>query len=140
MKKWVLLVVFCLLLTGCSLLPDTSGNSGEDAVTTTTTTTTTTTNTTATTTTSPAFISEDRAMEIAADYWNFEYGDRDPDTGFLMTIMLFDTPTAEAPQYEAVLKWLVTNDENDAAGHWSTVDWIWIDAITEEIATESHYG
>lgn len=127
MKKWILLVVFCLVLSGCSLLPDASDDNGENSTPTTTTTTDS----------SGFYISEDEALEIAADYWDFERGDRDPDTGFLFTIMLFDTPTAEAPQYKAVLQWLV--DEDTSCAHWSTVDWIWIDAVTGAISTESKY-
>ena len=127
MKKWILLVVFCLVLSGCSLLPDASDDNGE--------------NSTPTTTTAAAdfdsFISQDQAMEIASDYWNFKRGDRDPDTGFLFTVHLFDTPTAEAPQYQAALQWLV--DEDTSCAHWSAVDWIWIDAITGAISTESKY-
>ena len=139
MKKWVFLVAFCLLLTGCSLLPDTSGG-GEDVVTTTTTTTatttTTTTTTTATTTTtttsaSSAFISEERALEIASSHWKIKSGDRDPKTGFMMTISPMELPTANNPEYRIALRWLVEVDGQ--VSHPSMLDSIRINAYTGDI-------
>lgn len=128
MKKWVFLVAFCLLLTGCSLLPDTSGG-GEDVVTTTTTTTITTTTTT--TTTSSAFISEERALEIASSHWKIKSGDRDPKTGFMMTISPMELPTANNPEYRIALRWLVEVDGQ--VSHPSMLDSIRINAYTGDI-------
>lgn len=117
----ILLMLLFLLTAGCSLLPDTS-DSGSDDVVTTTTTTTTTTASDATT-----FITEEKAVELASDYWGVRPGDRDPDTGFLFSIMVFDTPTEENPQYKVALRWLV----NDS--HFSTVDQVLVNAVTGEV-------
>ena len=152
MKKWLCLVIgaFFLLTVGCSAMPEepesdtptTIESASTTTVKTTTTTTVTTTTTTTTgiasdptmttTTTAPAFITEDAAVAIAEQYWNIRTGDRDPETGFMMTIGPMVLPTAETPEYIIALRWLV-EDENGQVTHSSMLDRITINAYTGDV-------
>ena len=152
MKKWLCLVIgaFFLLTVGCSALPEdvpddtpTTASTTTAATTTITTTTTMTTTTTTTeitttttteviTTTAPAFITEDAAMAIAEQHWNIRTGDRDPETGFMMTISPMVLPTADTPEYIIALRWLV-EDENGQVTHSSMLDRITINAYTGDV-------
>ena len=146
MKKWLCLVIGALFLltVGCAALPeDAPGDTPISTTTTTTTTAAPTTTTTATTTTTttteattttaaPAFISQEKAVEIAEQYWGIRTGDRDPGTGFMMTVGPMVLPTAETPEYVIALRWLV-EDENGQVTHSSMVDRITINAYTGDI-------
>lgn len=148
MKNWLCLVLCALLLlsVGCAALPeDTPGDTPVSTTTTTTTaapttttttaattTTTTTTINTTTTTAAPAFISQEKAVEIAEQYWGIRTGDRDPGTGFMMTVGPMVLPTAETPEYVIALRWLV-EDENGQVPHSSMVDRITVNAYTGDI-------
>lgn len=118
----IFLALLCLLVSGCSLLPDTSDGGGNGDITTTATTSTTTT-----TTASSGYITEERALELAESFLGIRSGDRDSDTGFLFSWMVFDRPTEEKPEYRIALRWLV----NDS--HYSTVDVVLVNALTGEV-------
>lgn len=137
MKKRLcgLLALVCLLSAGCTAAPHTDSDAPATTTTTTTTaaTTTTTTTTAATTTTTTArtWIGEDRALAIAEQHWGIRSGDRDPKTGYLMTLMVRQTPTEETPEYRIVLQWLVEVDGQPS--HQSMVDDVRIDAYSGEV-------
>ena len=78
------------------------------------------------------FITETRAIEIASKYWKIQPGDRDPDTGYVMSIIAWETPTSENPHYRMALRWLV--EVEGGTGNFSTVDTIYVHAVTGEIA------
>lgn len=86
----------------------------------------------------PTFISEERAIEIAAKYWNIQPGDRDPDTGFMMSIHVMESPTQENAKYRMALRWLV--EVNGEPANYSTLDTINVDAVTGEILPPSEFG
>lgn len=147
MKNWLCLVLCALLLlsVGCAALPEdapgdtpisttttTTTTAAPTTTTTTATTTTTTTTEATTTTTAPAFISQEKAVEIAEQYWGIRTGDIDPGTGFMMTVGPMVLPTAETPEYVIALRWLV-EDENGQVTHSSMVDRITINAYTGDI-------
>ena len=137
MRKWLCIGVSLLFLltAGCALLPNGEESSTPATTTTTTTTTTatTTTTTTATTTTTTAaqFITEAQAVAIAEQYWNIRTGDRDPKTGFMMTVSPMELPTADNPEYRIALRWLVEVDGQ--VSHPSMLDSIRINAYTGDI-------
>lgn len=135
MKKRLcgLLALACLLSAGCTAAPHTDSASPTTTTTATTTAATTTTTTAATTTTTAArtWISEDRALAIAEQHWGIRSGDRDPKTGYLMTLMVRQTPTEETPEYRIVLQWLVEVDGQPS--HQSMVDDVRIDAYSGEV-------
>lgn len=83
--------------------------------------------------TTAAFISKERAIEVASAYWKVQPGDRAEETGFLLSIAVFEEPTEENPRYRMALRWLV-EDENGEPSHYSTLDTIYIDAVTEEVS------
>ena len=142
MQKWLCIGVSLLFLltAGCALLPNgeessattTTTSTTSTTITTTTTTTTTTATTTTTTTTAPVFITEAQAVAIAEQYWNIRTGDRDPKTGFMMTVSPMELPTADNPEYRIALRWLV-EDENGQVTHSSMLDRITINAYTGDI-------
>ena len=78
-----------------------------------------------------AFISQERAMEIASDYWGIKTGDV-ADNGF--TFRIQSMGTTQTPKGEAVyliaLRWLVELEESS---HYSTVDTVWVDMMTGEV-------
>ena len=65
-------------------------------------------------------------------------GDRDPKTGYLMSVHVMGTPTAEKAQYRMALRWLVEVD--GVADHYSTLDVVIVDAITGEILPADSNG
>ena len=81
-------------------------------------------------------LSEAEAMEIASDYWNVKTGDTDPDNGFLYRIE--SQGTKQTPEgrtvYNIFLRWLV---KLPGEAHYSTVENIWVDAETGDIAYPS---
>ena len=81
--------------------------------------------------TSAPLISEERAMEIASDYWGIRTGDV-ADNGF--TFCIQSMGTTQTPKGEAVyliaLRWLVELEESS---HYSTVDMVWVDMMTGEV-------
>ncbi len=79
-----------------------------------------------------SFITEAEAIAIASEYWKVKPGDRDPDTGFVMSIHAMETPTKEMPHYRMVLRWLVETE--GGTGNFSTLDILYIHAETGEIA------
>ena len=79
-----------------------------------------------------SFITEAEAIAIASEYWKVKPGDRDPDTGFVMSIHAMETPTKEMPHYRMALRWLVETE--GGTGNFSTLDTIYIHAETGEIA------
>lgn len=129
LRLLTVLLCLCLLFTGCG---ETEQHEQEPSATTTTTTTTTTGTTTTTATEAQDFlISEDEALELVQQHLGIYNGDRDPETGFLMSWMLEESPTAEKPLYTFVLRWLV--EQNGEASHWSTINWLSVDAYTGTI-------
>ncbi|MBE6807210.1 MAG: hypothetical protein E7527_04270 [Ruminococcaceae bacterium] len=78
------------------------------------------------------YITETRAIEIASAYWDIQPGDKDPDTGYVMSVHAMETPTEKNPYYRMALRWLVEVD--GGTGNFSTLDTIYIHAVTEEIA------
>lgn len=78
-----------------------------------------------------AFISQERAMEIASDYWGIKTGDV-ADNGF--TFRIQSMGTTQTPDGVAVyliaLRWLVELEESS---HYSTVDMVWVDMMTGEV-------
>ena len=113
MQKWLclLLVVFCLVIAGCSATPE---DNSEDSV-------------PVSDPSETAFITEEKALSLAEKFWDIQSGDRDPDTGFLFSLMVFEYPTKEKPEYRIALRWLV----NDS--HFSTVDQVQVNALTGEV-------
>ena len=119
MKKWILLVVFCLVLSGCSLLPDTSDDNGENS-------------TPTTTTDASPFITEEQAIAVAAQYFGIEPGTVDNDTGFVMSYRSLYPLDEENPYYVIALQWLVTIDGEPS--HQSMLDSVVVDAVTGEVS------
>lgn len=112
MKKMIAFIVVLLLIftvCGCD-------NSSTDQETTPTPT--------ATVNTENGKITEERAIEIASEYWNVKSGDIDAETGFPFLIMPVDSTN---DNYKIALKWLVENT------NYSTLDIIEIDSTTGEI-------
>ena len=74
-------------------------------------------------------ISKSEAIEIASKHWGIRTGDVDPDNGFLYRID--SQGTVQAPDgrvvYNIFLRWLV---ESPGGSHYSTVENIWVDAVT----------
>ena len=140
MKKWLsiaLVAVLCLLLAGCGVDEPVTENAVTTtaATTTTTTATTTTITTTATAATSTVtqdfLISEAEALELVQQHLGIYNGDHDPQTGFLMSWMLEESPTVEKPLYVFILRWLVETDGEPS--HFSTINWLSVDAYTGTI-------
>ena len=71
-------------------------------------------------------ISEEQALEFAANFWKVDAGDVDDRTGYPFWLFVFQSPTAEMPKYKIALRWFVEQH------HWSTVDEILVDAVTGE--------
>ena len=90
MKKWLcwLLAVLCLcaLMVGCG---------GTDTI---------------NDTTDPTPLTKDEALAVAETHWNVKNGDRDPESGFLLTLVVTQFPTDEDPYYHIVLRRLVEAD------------------------------
>lgn len=86
----------------------------------------------------PTFISKEQAIEIASKYWKIQPGDRDPDTGFVLSIHVMEEPTQENAKYRMALRWLVEVDGQPA--NYSTLDIINVDAITGEVLPPSEFG
>lgn len=78
------------------------------------------------------FITEKGAIALASEYWQIQPGDRDPDTGFVLSVHAMETPTDDNPKYKMALRWLVETE--DGSANFSTLDVIYIDALTGEIA------
>jgi hypothetical protein len=79
-------------------------------------------------------ISQEAARKIAAEYWDYQEDQTDLEEGELPTniVELGEmTRTSDGRMfYGFALSWLVDND------HWSTVDWVYVDAETGECLTE----
>lgn len=69
-------------------------------------------------------ITEDKAIEIASQYWGIKSGDRDEKTGYQFLIMPVES---SSDNIKVALKWLVGNT------HYSTLDMVEINPITGEI-------
>ena len=76
-----------------------------------------------------ALITEERALEIASDYWGIQTGDTDPDNGYRYQVR--SQGKAKTPDNESVyviaLQWLVDNH------HYSTVEQVWVNEVTGEV-------
>lgn len=76
-----------------------------------------------------ALITEERALEIASDYWGIQTGDTDPDNGYRYRVR--SQGKAKTPDNESVyviaLQWLVENQ------HYSTVTQVWVNEVTGEV-------
>ena len=118
MKKLVWLIMACILLTGCAGTPDTDASSSAPQT------------DTSAAVSGTAFISEEKALSIASKHWNIQPGDRDPNTGYMMSLLVAETPSAASPWYHVTLQWLV----GDA--HFSKLDDVWIDAVTGAVSLE----
>lgn len=120
MKKWMRIVALMLcatlLLAGCG-----NKNSEEESK--------------KTVGTRKNHLTEDQIMTAAANHWNIKPGDRDPETGYLFSIMVLDHPTYENPTYRVVLRWLVKTEGETS--HYSIVDTILLDAMTGEVLTQA---
>lgn len=113
------LVMLCTLAAGCRE-EDTAAPDN------------TTTTTAAPTTAAPTLLSEEQALALATAHWDVQEGERDPETGFELSVGLMALPTDEAPYYVAVFRWLVVYE--DAPSHYSNLDTIKIDAYTGAIS------
>ena len=80
-----------------------------------------------------SFISEKQAIDIAADYWGIPSGDRDrdPETGFNMSVYAEQTPTADHPQY-CIVRQVLVPSEDDTDSVYKTSS-LYIDAVTGEV-------
>lgn len=127
MKKWLILLALVVCLTavmaGCGKQDAADGDTAP----------TTTQNPNVPT--KAKFISEDEAMAKAATHWNIRPGDRDPDNGYVFSLMTVETPTNDQPTYRVILRWLV--EEEGEPSHYSTVDTVQIDAVTGEVQSET---
>lgn len=76
-----------------------------------------------------ALITEERALEIASEYWGIQTGDTDPDNGYRYQVR--SQGKAKTPDNESVyviaLQWLVENQ------HYSTVTQVWVNEVTGEV-------
>lgn len=77
--------------------------------------------------TAQSFLSTDDAYRIASDYWQVESGDVDEETGFTLSIVVYDDTMDFNGRdcYAADLKWFVED-------HYSRIDYVYIDALTGE--------
>ena len=140
-RLFCLLGALCLLTTGCGGAPaDNAATTTAASATDSTATTTTTKGTT--TTTAPSipegFLSVEKALQIAYDYWDFTPGDtisvgKEDETDRQGTgmVYLIAYPTEDAPYYEAEYSWYVP-----ATNHRSVLDHVWIHAVTGETGTD----
>ena len=72
-------------------------------------------------------ITEEDALRIAREYWDFSDGDVDEETGYPLTIQLQGEVEYDGRRYYSlVLRWLVEQS------HWSTVDFVGVDIETGE--------
>ena len=114
MKKWLcwLLVALCIgtLLVGCG---------GTD-----------TTNDT----TEPTPLTKDEALAVAETYWNVKNGDRDPESGFLLTLVVTQFPSEEDPYYRIILRQLVEADGEPS--HQFQLGAIKVHNLTGEVVVE----
>ena len=76
------------------------------------------------------YISEQQALSIAAAYWGITLGERDPETGYEMTVSVQQTPTAEAPHYCIVRQVMVPSAAGAAIDKRSS---LYVDAVTGEV-------
>lgn len=137
MKKAVLFLCVCLLLAGCSAPKPAETPDREEA---------TFPSHTVTTADTDIFISEDEALRIACDHWEYTPGDTiqvGPNgvsgVEWPGAVRVVESPTDETCQYGVTLSWLVGGADHEDS-HWSVIDWIWIDAISGEVASEPIYG
>ena len=75
------------------------------------------------------FISEKKAIEIAANYWKEQLGDKDPNEGY---VIVHIEPTFENPFYSMTLRELIVLE--DGTTQFNPRDGIRINAVTGEIA------
>ena len=128
MKKWMLVLTSVLCLTAVL-----AGCGKKDVAPDETVVITTTQNPNVPT--KAKFISQDEALAKAADHWGIRPGERDPDTGYLFTLMAAETPTNDRPTYLVRLCWLV--EAEGEPSHYSTVDTVQIDAVTGAVQSET---
>ena len=68
-------------------------------------------------------MTEEEAVAIAYEYWEIDPGTVDENSGYEMSVFTEEFPTETNHRYHMALRWLVE-------GHWSTLDEIYIDAVT----------
>ncbi|OUN99626.1 hypothetical protein B5F98_00135 [Pseudoflavonifractor sp. An44] len=81
-------------------------------------------------------ISQEKAYEVACEYWNFHEGDIAEEIGFLLDVVpsgevFFKDETTGEYYYKFMLSWQVVDFEGNT--HWSTCDVIRINAETGEV-------
>ena len=115
MKKWLCFVLAALILVLCVGC----GGSAQDADTTQTT---------------KGNLTKDEAIAAAEAHWNIKSGDRDPATGYVMSVVITDFPSDENPYYRAALSWMV--ELNGEPDHPSQLDVVLVHQVTGEIVVE----
>lgn len=78
------------------------------------------------------YISETEAIGIAADYWDVQPGEKDTETGYVISIYAIDAPTEDDPLYRMGLRYLMA--EEGGTGDFQLVDTLLVHAVTGEIA------
>ena len=114
MKKWLcfLLAALFLLTVGCGAAAD----DGDTA------------------TTTKGRLTKDDAIAAAEEFWGLHSGDRDPDTGYMLSVIVTDFPSDDDPYFRVVLRWMVEIDgEPD---HPSQLDVVLVHADTGEVTVE----
>ena len=117
MKKLVWLILACIVLTGCAGAPGDASSSAPQAD-------------TSFAVSGTEFINEEQALSIASQHWNIQPGDRDPNTGYLMTLVVAEKPSSSSPWYHISLQWLVNDSQ------FSKLDDVWIDAVTGTVSLD----
>ena len=87
-----------------------------------------------TTQTTKGNLTKDEAIAAAEAHWNIKSGDRDPETGYVMSVVITNFPSEENPYYRAVLRWMV--EVNGEPDHPSQLDVVLVHQVTGEIVVE----
>ena len=143
MKKWlsiVLTALLCVALVGCAEqekpADSTSTTSAPAAASSAASTTSTASKPAAPShttqpTVSPIFITEEDALGIAALHFGIEPGTIAPETGYVMSYRVLQSPTEDDPRYKVALQWLVMVDGQPS--HQSVLDFVYIDAYHGQV-------
>ena len=141
MRKWLifaLVAVLCVTLMGCGKkeLEETTPTQTTAPSTHDHTHAVGTTHASAGKTTLPSrrYIYREEALKIAAEHYDIQPGDINPQNGYEMSYAVVHPATTQEPYYIIRLQWMVLVDGNPS--HWSELDRIRIDAFTGAVTTE----